>query len=98
MFYQHPNMKSFFEQKGFTLIELLASMVVIMTIGVLVVTIIVSSLRGTNKTNAILQVKQNGSLTLNQMTKMIRDAATVESIGGVPVSNCFVSSGGGPTP
>lgn len=64
--------------KGFTFIELLVAMVVIMVIGVIVGSIIFSSLRGTNKTNAITVVRQNGNNAIEQMSKMIRNAKKID--------------------
>lgn len=83
-------------QRGFTLIELLASTVVIVIVGTLVVTIIVSSLRGTNKTNTISTTRQNGTHTIAQISKMLRFARSVDAINGASPSVCII--GITPTP
>lgn len=64
---------------GFTLIEILAVIFVLSTIGVLVAAIITSSLRGTNKTNTITAVRQNGFFAIAQMTKMIQNARKLDN-------------------
>jgi len=66
--------------KGYTLIELLAVMVVMITVGLIVATILVSSLRGSNKTNTINTIRQNGNYTILQISKMLEFA---QSFGGV---------------
>lgn len=64
-------------QKGFTLVELLAVIFVLMAVGTIVGAILVSTLRGTNKTNTIAVVRQNGNFAIMQMVKMLRFAKTL---------------------
>lgn len=88
-------MRNFRNQKGYTLLELLAVMIVMAAIGLLVATILVSSLRGTNKTNVINTVRENGNYTIQQMSKMIEFAQTFQgvSLNGVSYSSaCSVPS------
>lgn len=66
-------------ESGFTLIEMLAVIFVLSTIGVLVGAIITSSLRGTNKTNTITVVRQNGNFAITQMAKMVQNALRLDS-------------------
>ena len=61
-------------KKGFTLIELLASIAVIVVIGSVIAGIIKSSLRGSNKTNTIEAIRQNGNYALSQISKNIEYA------------------------
>lgn len=61
-------------QRGFTLVELLASVIVLVAVGSIIAGIITSSLRGTNKTNTIENIRQNGNYTLNQISKNIEYA------------------------
>lgn len=58
-------------QIGYTLIELLAVMVVMITVGIIIASILVSALRGTSKTNVIEEIRNNGNFTIQQMGKMI---------------------------
>lgn len=62
------------KQKGFTLVEMLAVMVVFVVIGSFVTAILITSLRGNNKTNTLTAVRQNGNYALSQMAKTIRNA------------------------
>lgn len=71
------------QEKGFTLIELLASTFVIVAIGSILVGIIVSSLRGSNKTNTMVTTRQNGTYSIAQISKMLRFAQTIDAIDGV---------------
>lgn len=64
---------------GFTLVELLAVVFIFVTIASLVTGILVTTLRGNNKTNAINIVQSNGDYAINQMTKAIRGATTLLS-------------------
>ncbi|RJQ37114.1 type II secretion system protein [Candidatus Microgenomates bacterium] len=79
--------------EGFTLIELLAVVVVFMSIGIIVTSILFSSLRGSSKTNAITTVRQNGNYALIQMEKMLRNARKFEGVSetdtvGSYITNC----------
>lgn len=86
---------------GFTFIELLAAIVILITIGGIVVSIFVSSLRNTTKTNTITIVRQNGNFAITHMSRMLRFA---RSFDGVSIddtsyqSNCVVPTPGGGTP
>lgn len=66
--------------KGYTLIELLAVMIIMITVGVIVAAILVSSLRGSSKTNTIDTVRKNGNYTILQISKMLEFA---QSFGGI---------------
>ena len=58
-------------EKGFTLVELLVSMIILITVGTIMVSILVSSLRTGNKSQAINEVRQNGNYAITQMSKTI---------------------------
>ena len=60
--------------RGFTLVELLASIIVLVAVGLIISGIITSSLRGTNKTTTIENIRQSGNYTLAQMSKNIEYA------------------------
>ncbi len=59
---------------GFTLIELLAAMTVFITIGSIIAATLVSTLRGNNKANSLISVRENGNYALIQMEKLIKEA------------------------
>ncbi|MDP2638275.1 MAG: hypothetical protein Q8P26_04405 [Candidatus Levybacteria bacterium] len=56
---------------GFTLVEILVSVVVLVAVGAIVGGMVASSLRGTNKTTNIENIRQNGNYALNQIAKNI---------------------------
>lgn len=90
-------------EKGYTLVELLAVMIVLTALGTILGTIIISVFRGTNKTNAVTMVRQNGNFALTQMAKMIRNAKRFEGISttgavGTYVGTCVATSAGAGTP
>lgn len=64
-------------KSGFTLVELLVVIAVLSLLGVLVLTIFTSSLRGSNKSQILLSIKQNGQSVLETMDKTIRNADNV---------------------
>lgn len=61
-------------QRGYTLIELLVVMTVLITVGLIVVAILVSSLRGTSKATSIENVRNNGNYAILQISRMIEFA------------------------
>lgn len=65
---------------GYTLIELLVAMTVIITVGLIVVAILVSSLRGTNKATSIENVRINGNYAILQISRMIEFAQGFEGV------------------
>lgn len=70
-------------EQGYTLIELLAVMIILVSVGVIITAILVTSLRGGNKSNTTNDVRQNGDYIISQMSKMI---AYARSFDGVSVS------------
>ncbi len=84
--------------RGFTLVEVLASIIVLVAVGSIIAGIVTSSLRGTNKTNTIENIRQNGNYTLNQMSKNVEYAQVFNGLsetGETYVASCFYVS---PTP
>ena len=89
-------------ERGFTLTELLISLMVLISVGVVAVTILTSSLRGANKTSAVNNIRQNGSYAMIQMSRAIQYA---KKFDGVKVNssdsyttNCVQSIPPAPTP
>lgn len=73
---------------GYTLIELLVAMTVIITVGLIIVAILVSSLRGTSKATSIENVRINGNYAILQMSRMIEFA---QSFGGASLDGSTYS-------
>ncbi|MBI2337875.1 type II secretion system protein [Candidatus Daviesbacteria bacterium] len=61
-------------KKGFTLVEVLVSIAVIAIIGTILVAIFSNTLRGSNKSQILAVIKQNGQAVLENMDKVIRSA------------------------
>ncbi len=83
-------MKKLSISKGFTLIELLVAVAVLVVVGSIVAVILITSLRGSNKTATITQVRQNGTYAISQMSKVLRDAQGVSSLDGDTQYSCDV--------
>ncbi len=61
-------------ENGFTLVEMLAVMIVFIVVGSIMLSILVTSLRTSHKTDTLSQVRENGNYAMTQMAKTIRDA------------------------
>jgi len=86
------------KQKGFSLIELLVSIVVLVSISSVIAGAMTSSLRGSNKTNSIENIRQNGNYTLKQISKNIEYAQVFNGLsndGSTYITGCPFST---PTP
>ncbi len=87
--------------RGFTLVELLASIIVFVAVGSIVAGIVTSSLRGTNKTNVIENIRQSGNYTLAQVSKNIKYAQTFNGLsadGVTYIMSCPFSASPTPAP
>lgn len=67
-------------KKGYTLVELLAAMILLITVGSIMAGIIVISLRGSNRSTNVNDIRQEGNYALSQMSKMITYAQTFDGI------------------
>jgi prepilin-type N-terminal cleavage/methylation domain-containing protein len=88
-------------QKGYTLIELLAVIIILVTVGAIITSILVTSLRGGNKSNTVNDVRQNGNYVLSQMSKMIAYARSFDGVstdGANYVTDCTITQPPAPTP
>lgn len=65
------------KSSGFTLVELLAVMIVFIAVGSIIMAILVATLRGNNKTNALNSVRSNGQYAISQLARSIRNASTL---------------------
>lgn len=59
---------------GFTLVEILVVMAIMAIVGTIMVAIFSNTLRGSNKSQILAVVKQNGQAVLDNMDKAMRDA------------------------
>lgn len=92
---------SIFNDKGYTLIELLAVIIILVTVGTIITSILVTSLRGGNKSNTTNDVRQNGNYVITQMSKMILYAKSFDGVstdGSNYVTDCIVNQPPAPTP
>jgi len=64
-------------KKGFTLVEILVVIAILSVLGVLILTIFTRTLRGSNKSQIIGKIKQNGQSVLEQMDKTVRNSDKV---------------------
>ncbi len=72
------------KNNGFTLIEALISLAIIGVIGFMMVDILTKSYRGSNKTQLVGNIKQNGQSALNIMDQTIRNADAFICAGYFP--------------
>lgn len=61
-------------ESGFTLVEMLAVIIVFVFVGGIMLSILVTSLRTSSKTDTLSAVRENGNYVITQMSKTIRDA------------------------
>ncbi len=64
-------------EQGFTLVEILVVMVITAIVGTILVIIFANTLRGSNKSQVLAVIKQNGQAVLENMDKTIRGADNV---------------------
>src|SRR3989338_7593499 len=64
-------------KKGFTLVEMLVVIAILSVVGILILTIFTRTLKGTNKSQIISSIKQNGQSVLETMTSSVRGADNV---------------------
>lgn len=69
--------KNIFYQ-GFTLLEMLVSIAIIALMSVVLSQVFISTLRSNTKTERLKEVKQNGNLALESITRMVQNAKSVE--------------------
>lgn len=66
--------KTIYTSDGFTLVEMLAVTLIFISIGSIIVSILITSLRTSHKADTVSAVKENGNYTLTQVAKTLRDA------------------------
>jgi type II secretory pathway pseudopilin PulG len=86
-------MKKILNNKGYTLVELLAVIVIMITVGTVIMSILVSALRGGNKSQTTNQVRESGNYVISQMSKMITFAKHLDGLSTDNIkydSNCVL--------
>lgn len=76
--------------KGFTLVEILVVMAIVAIAGLILVTIFTNTLRGSNKSQILAVIKQNGQSVLEQMDKTVRNADNVVCVSNDNPSTSLV--------
>lgn len=74
---QELSLKKHKKSRAFTLVEILVVVAVLSVVGILVLTIFTRTLKGTNKTQILGAIKQNGQSVLETMTSTIRDSDNI---------------------
>jgi prepilin-type N-terminal cleavage/methylation domain-containing protein len=69
--------------RGFTLLELIVSIAAISLISVVLSQTFFTSLRSNTKTEVTKEVKQNGELALENLTRMVQNSANIVSVDTV---------------
>lgn len=77
-------------ERAFTLVEILVVVAVLSVVGILVLTIFTRNLKGTNKTQILGAIKQNGQSVLEAMTSTIRDSDNIVCPSTTAPSNTLV--------
>lgn len=77
-------------KKGFTLVEMLVVIAILSVVGVLILTIFTRTLRGTNKSQIISAIKQNGQSVLEILDKSIRGADHLVCVSSEPNDDTIV--------
>lgn len=75
-------------ERGFTLVEILVVMAIVAIVGIIMVVIFTNTLRGSNKSQILSVIKQNGQAVLENMNNNIRNADN--SICSTSPSNTLV--------
>jgi type II secretory pathway pseudopilin PulG len=78
------------DKNGFTIVELLAVIIILVTVGMIIVAILVSTTRAGNKSATTENVRRNGNFAIEQMYKAITYAKNFQgvSVDGVNYNNC----------
>ena len=76
------------------MVEILVVIAVVSIVGVIITTIFIRSLRGSNKAQIISQIKQNGQIVLENMDETIRNADHLVCVSNNPDNTLVVEKAG----
>lgn len=79
--------------KGFTLVELLVVMAIIVLFGGAMITILFSLFRGANKTSTIINLREVGNYSVDQITRIVRDAKSLNDPDPSSCDGSAINSG-----
>lgn len=82
--------KSRNSSNGFTIAEILVVMAIVAVVGTIMVVVFTNTLRGSNKSQMISAIKQNGQAVLDNMDKTIRNADDLVCFPISPPGNTIV--------
>jgi len=68
------------KRQGFTLLEMMVTIALISLISIVLSQVFISTLRSNKKTDILKEVKQNGNLALESMSRMIQNAKRVTCV------------------
>ena len=80
-------------QKGFTMVEILVTMAILSIFGLLILLIFTSSLRGSNKSQILTIIKENGQSVLETIDKTIRSSDNLVCISDNDTTLIVVKNG-----
>lgn len=78
-------------QRGFTLIEMLTVSGLVIVVGVIIASVITSSLRGSNKSNNLNEIRQIGNFIITQVSKTMTYAKTFDGVSTSGAANSYIT-------
>jgi len=85
------NIKNKKYNEGFTFIELLTVAAVIIVVGVMIVVVIASSLRGSNRSNNVSDIRERGTFIISQMSKTLSYAKSFDGVSTTGLANSYTT-------
>lgn len=79
--------------KGFTLVEILVAIAIVAMVGMILALIFINTLRGSNKSQILSVIKQNGQAAMDTLDKTIRNADNVACISASGDTLAVVKNG-----
>lgn len=86
------NHRTPFTNRGYTLVELLAVTSIVVIVSGLIIGILYSTLRGSNKSKVTNDVAQNGNFALSSISNTALLATNVTKVNGLDINDCTAST------